>query len=92
MHAESEGYAVELTTFIDEAQQHRSLRANECTVLAEAVAVVVAVALDPVAVAEVDRVQVTGPSVPAAPPTPSSVATKDTAPLAVRRPSIVRGR
>jgi hypothetical protein len=48
------GYTVELATWIDGASQARTLQAEECAVLAEAVAVVVAVALDPVAVVQTD--------------------------------------
>lgn len=58
-----EGWTVELSTFIDGAKQTRSLRADDCVVLAEAVAVVVAVALDPVAVAT-NEASAEGPRVP----------------------------
>jgi hypothetical protein len=51
------GYDVELVTDIDGARQRRALHADDCAVLADAVAVVVAVALDPVAVAVVEREQ-----------------------------------
>lgn len=79
-------YTVELATDIDGARQARTLRAPDCAVLAEAVAVVVAVALDPVAVVETElasdaqRVPVDVPS-PSEPrrefgltPAPSTVA------------------
>ncbi|HET6583245.1 MAG TPA: hypothetical protein VFG69_07355 [Nannocystaceae bacterium] len=79
------GYSVELTTFIDEAQQHRSLRATECVVLAEAVAVVVAVALDPVAVADRSSTPAPPPSTTAPPPFAVEPPAK-ISPLVVRTP------
>ncbi len=77
-----EGWTVELATYIDGAMQTRSLRADDCTVLAEAVAVVVAVALDPVAVAT-SEARDDGPHVPepVAEAAPSSTAAIDRAPV-----------
>jgi hypothetical protein len=83
-----EGWTVEIATFIDGAKQTRSLRADDCAVLAEAVAVVVAVALDPVAVAT-SEAREQGPRVPE--PTietpPTSAREVDRAPPQPRRTS-----
>jgi len=50
--ADFDGFAVDVVTFIDGAEQRRRLEAPRCPVLVDAVAVVVAVALDPVAVSQ----------------------------------------
>lgn len=49
-------YEVELVTWIDGGSQRRALAATSCDALADAVAVVIAVALDPVQTAETPRI------------------------------------
>ncbi|HWB76800.1 MAG TPA: hypothetical protein VG755_17660 [Nannocystaceae bacterium] len=49
-------YEVELVTWIDGGSQRRELAATSCEALADAVAVVIAVALDPVEAAETPRI------------------------------------
>lgn len=49
-------YEVELVTWIDGGSQRRALAATSCDALADAVAVVIAVALDPIQAAETPRI------------------------------------
>lgn len=61
-------WQVELVTWIDGGSQRRELSASDCAVLADVVAVVIAVALDPVVAAERS---------PAAPPNQETVLERD---------------